>query len=527
MRFLIASVVSLFLFLSLNPRAQAQKAGSLDSSFGVNGAVSNRIGKTHDKPYDIVIQADSSILLGGAYTNDSTGSNDLVIVRYLPNGRIDSSYGKQGMVRFSLAPVSNTSVASLVLQPDGKLVFFGTSHRASDDYSKWLVGRITPQGNFDGTFGHFGYVELDLGRTASANKIVMLSSGDFMIGGSVGTFNSGMDVALAHLKSNGTYDSTFGKNGVVIDPINTGNDWISTLLIQPDGRILAGGASAFTNSYAARFTIIRYEQNGVRDSSYGVNGLALFSLSQSDAITDMGFQSNGKVVALGTSYTSSTDWGLARFDTSGQPDLTFGSNGIVQIGTLKGEDNATRITVLPDDRFYVGGNIAADQTAPWYFAVSRFIARGALDGSFGTSGTASAMVLNSCTPAGMAVQQNGKIIMSGYAWNQGSLEQEDFAMVRFHGDPPVIPTAITNKSQANDGWVLFPNPAQDALWLRNEGGNQAGSYQLLNAFGQTLQQGILDVYSDSRIQLQSLPSGNYWIRVQTANKVSVCKFLKK
>ena len=133
-------------------------------------------------------------------------------------------------------------------------------------------------------------------------------------------------VALARYNANGTPDTTnlVGGTGLVTTDVNSSRDDLAfAVVLQPDGKIIAVGTS-FTMSDSV--VVIRYNANGTLDSTFGSGGITVTSLPSADwtafAAT---LQADGKLLVAGRSCASSgvTGFLLLRYHT----DISTGTPG--------------------------------------------------------------------------------------------------------------------------------------------------------------------------------------------------------
>jgi uncharacterized delta-60 repeat protein len=146
----------------------------------------------------------------------------MTLVRYNPDGSLDSSFGSSGIVRTALG--YSAEITDLALRPDGMLVVAGQAVERIYGPRRLVLARYGPSGALDPTFG-LVTTRIDGG------------------GGSMALQPDGMIVVtgngVARFRPNGTRDATFGFNGVA----GTGNPTLAgaAVAIQPDGRIVTGG----------------------------------------------------------------------------------------------------------------------------------------------------------------------------------------------------------------------------------------------------------------------------------------------
>ena len=104
--------------------------------------------------------------------------------------------------------------------------------------------------------------------------------------------------------------------------------------VQSDGNILAAGTATIDNT--SQFVVARYTSAGILDTTFNNNGIATTAIGDTANGLDIGLQSNGYSVVAGYSRTSgTTQVALARYNTSGSLDTSFGTDGIVttSVGT--------------------------------------------------------------------------------------------------------------------------------------------------------------------------------------------------
>ena len=159
------------------------------------------------------------------------------------------------------------------------------------------------------------------------------------------------DFALARYNPDGTLDATFNATGKVLTDFSGegGGDGAHALAIQADGKIVVAGFSfSSSDPTFTDFALARYNPDGTLDATFNATGTVLTDFrTQDDAATGLAIQSDGKIVAAGTSDTPETsdDFALARYNPDGTLDATFNATG----------------TVLTD----VSGSGNGDAATPW------------------------------------------------------------------------------------------------------------------------------------------------------------------
>jgi uncharacterized delta-60 repeat protein len=212
--------------------------GSRDSTFGTGGiAITGGPLGNGGTARAILLQPDGKIVLGG-----QTANGQSAVARYNPNGTLDTGFGNGGIVITTFGFHQGETIRALALLPDNRIVATGAVNalNATSDISLLC---LTPDGRLDVTFGTGGLVHTDLGNSDDAgNAVVVTADGHIVVAGSRAV-PGGSDAVVVGYNSDGSLDTTFGNGGMVITNYAPGgNDSYHTLLLQPDGRAVAGGS---------------------------------------------------------------------------------------------------------------------------------------------------------------------------------------------------------------------------------------------------------------------------------------------
>ena len=262
--------------------------GSFDNSFDGDGKVFTDVGIDMDFGNSVALQPDGKIIVGG-YTG-SGNSNAFSAVRYNPDGSLDTSFNGSGKVVTTIEG-GNARANSVAIQTDGKVILVG--YAVVSGNVNFVLVRYNANGTLDTSFGNEGKVlTLPGNNPGRANSAVILPDGKILVGGS-----SISDFALARYNSAGTLDTSFNSNGIVITPLN-GEDQITGLTIQPDGKIIAAGFTSTLNNY--NYATLRYNSDGSLDNSWGNSGKVITDISGvEDKAQAVALDSSGKVVVAG------------------------------------------------------------------------------------------------------------------------------------------------------------------------------------------------------------------------------------
>jgi uncharacterized delta-60 repeat protein len=350
--------------------ARFKADGSLDTTFGIGGKVTTDFGQ-RDWATAIAIQSDGKIVAAGIA--GTTSNRDFALARYNPDGSLDVRFGVGGKVTTDFSGL-HENVGALAIQSDGKIVAAGLVYQSelvtSSDFG--LV-RFNPNGSLDTTFGIDGKVTTDfLGQGDGARAVEIQSDGKIVAAGMMsvpasGTPYSGLRSgrgALVRYNKDGSLDATFGATGRVITDI-LGTSEINALSIQSDGKIIAAGRSVFVNDIflsgptGADFGLVRYNEDGSLDTTFGAQGRVTTDLnSLGESIYAVSLQPDGKIIAAGE---LSFDWsnalfGLARYNRDGSLDTNFGIGGKVRIDLPAWQFAYARsVGIQPDGKIVVSG----------------------------------------------------------------------------------------------------------------------------------------------------------------------------
>lgn len=140
-------------------------------------------------------------------------------------------------------------------------------------------------------------------------------------------------------------------------------------------------------------------------------------------------QTDGKIVAAGWSWNGTTNvFALARYNSNGTLDTSFGTGGMTT--TVFGSSNvqAFAVAIQPDGKLVAAGWSITGST--YVFALARYNTDGTLDANFGTGGKLTTAFGPSVDYASaVAIQTDGKIVTAGLSWN--SPTTSSFALARY------------------------------------------------------------------------------------------------
>ncbi|MBK7854878.1 MAG: hypothetical protein IPJ79_08210 [Bacteroidetes bacterium] len=155
-------------------------------------------------------------------------------------------------------------------------------------------------------------------------------------------------------------------------------------MMQPDGKILAGGSSKQNNYF--QFAVLRYNTNGSLDTTFGLSGIKIITINPNidNRLLSIALQGDGKILAVGgTTTVNSQDFVVLRLNTDGSMDHTFGNNGISIINVNSG-DILPKVLWHPSGKIYVIGTV--NYPSAMDIAIVRLDTSGALDLTYNLTG---------------------------------------------------------------------------------------------------------------------------------------------
>jgi uncharacterized delta-60 repeat protein len=293
--------------------------GSLDTTFGGAGFVTTPSPFNADGVGGLALQADGKIVVAGLLFVAATGGRDFALMRYSTNGTLDTSFGTGGIVTTSFPSSSDDGAVDLAIQTDGNIVAVGNAAFVST-LGDFAIVRYNPDGSLDTTFGNDGRVITDFGSSADfARSVVIQSDGRILVAGQ--TYRSGYAFALARYESDGSLDGSFSTNGRVITRFASGGAMGYDVALQADGAIVVAGRLN-VGPNVDDFALARYHPDGRLDGGFGEGGLVTTDFaSRSDYASAVALQADGKIVAAGISALGgrNPDFAVARYEGVSTP----------------------------------------------------------------------------------------------------------------------------------------------------------------------------------------------------------------
>jgi uncharacterized delta-60 repeat protein len=372
-------------------------------------------------PASVVIPANSaSTTFNVTAIPDSTpdGTQNVTITGSASIGgppALDPTFAGSGSIGVSSFP------NAVAIQSDGKIVVAAERYNGTNpNYSDFGVSRYNANGTLDTTFAGTGTVATDIsGQHDIPHGVVIQSDGKIVVAGTAGN-GPHFFWELARYNPDGSLDTTFGSGGKVMTNPNPNGYYneIWDVTLQADGKILAVGD--MDTGTDGDFSVARYNTNGTLDTTFGSGGIAKVDptgTAGGRAFTAVVQPADGKIILVGTgaggNYNSTFD--MARFTSTGVLDSSFGSGGTV-VTNLPGDYEGAQDAVLqPDGKIVVVGSTSPTGLFPpvYNFALARYNANGTLDTTFGTQGITISDFGGNDQAESVALQPDGRIEVVG------------------------------------------------------------------------------------------------------------------
>ena len=436
-------------------------------------------------------------ILLGGYTQSNFTSADFALMRFNYDGTLDSNFGMKGRV---ITTIENRSEGhSLLIQEDEKIVLGG----ASDWYINLV--RYDKDGALDLNFGTDGKVIIDIEGYYSeqCRSVAIQEDGKILVGGYAQHFsNDNSYFVLVRCNDDGSLDSSFGTNGIVIGSLGKAN----SIGIQEDGKIILGGASD------GAFALERYNSDGTLDTSFGEGGKVITTVGSFGEGHSLLIQDNGKIVLGGYSNNgTSHHFAMVRYNSDGSLDAGFGIGGKV-ITAVGSAGRGHSLAMQEDGKIFLAG-YGNDDSNNSNFAIARYNSDGTLDSTFGTDGIAITPIGNSYGGGNsLRIHSNGKIVVGGYIYGSNL----DIALVRYNGDLNVETEEICCEDRSIR---IYPNPFNAATSIQLNHPLHQAEMNVYNAYGQLVR--TVGGISGQEIQLSRdhLADGLYFLQLVEKGKV--------
>jgi uncharacterized delta-60 repeat protein len=426
------------LFFYFAPLRAHAAAGDLDTSFGVGGKVVTDVsqaGSSDEHANDVAIQPDGKIIAVGDAVNSTNGTSDFAVIRYNPDGSLDTSFGIDGVVLTDFNKSTDMAFA-IALQADGMIVVAGSASTPNLAYT-FAVARYTPIGELDQSFGAAGKVTVFFNKIFEGGKslrplvasmirdVAIQSDGKIVLAGFADN-----NFGLARLSADGSLDLNFGAGGKTILSFGGRKDGsaaysVATQIVDSEERIVAAGLAS-TYQTVSDFALTRLRSDGTPDLTFGSQGKVITALSRGeDQVNDLVIDASNRIVAAGR---TGQNYAIARYNVDGSLDRTFDRDGEVTTDFFGFDDWGNSVAIQPDGKIVVAGWASPHFSSP-NFGLARYNSDGSLDNSFGANGKLiTDFSGQSALANALVLQPDSKVVLLGTTFTNVA---SSFALARY------------------------------------------------------------------------------------------------
>lgn len=478
--------------------------GVLDSTFADNGILQFDLNKKSDTGHGIAVQPDGKILV--SMSGNLTGTFDLVVIRLLENGSLDTTFANQGIYAYGNPDITDLNYG-VSLAEDGSIFVFG-AYGVTVNNTDLIIVKLDADGVPDPTFGADGVFVYPYGEGEEYIRAITFTPDNkilFAANSSAAGFNIFRHL-VGRIHADGTLDTTFGNQGFYQWNESNGSNELWGIELLDDEGILVSGRLVPSGKYRPCLYKLQPEGTGI-DSTFGVNGEVLAPYE--GTAYGMIIHPNGRILlSAANAGSQGNDLLVLAYNKDGSEDLTFGTDGVVLVDNDI-NDVGLFITVQDDGKIIAGGESGGTlfMGNPRAYFTVRMDEDGIIDPSWGGTGMVSTLVsdffafANDC-----AIQPDGKVILAG----AGATSQGNDCFVVRYNNGEIVSTNNPESILVN----ISPNPAIDQLVLDIPAGPMR-HYSIFHTNGQQVDTGVLAPNQIRyRIPIQHLASGTYIVVVQ-------------
>ena len=445
------------LLLSINEEQELvvrlTASGALDAGFDGDGKLD--LSTTFSNFIDLQIQPDNKVLVFGV-----TSLFAYRILRINTNGSIDAAFGGASGLEVNLFAFPNFGVANgLKYLSANELLIYGDGQSANEDEDPFWMCKINASGSLVTSYAANGVFLFDPNPADSvmddAYGLALGAGGEVFANGAGRTnFGAVVNNYVVKITANGLLDNSFSGDGLFVQtPTVTGFVGAGTLHIQPNGKLLIGGT--YAEGIESEFSVMRLNTNGTQDGTWNTTGISRFNISKG---LDYGFypftQATGNVVLAGIAGNVGFSTGItvARFNTNGVADFSFGTIGFTSVALGTQPVNKVSSTIAKQD---VSGNVILAGGYKASVTASIFLTALAPNGSpvlsFGNQGTVALSLSLNDAVSDIEPLPSGKLLVAVTSFNV--FNKLLWSVLRFNADG----TLDTDFGQQGKAVISIPN----------------------------------------------------------------------
>lgn len=479
----------------------------LDPTFGTNGVFTYTPNNALNFNYESgIITTQNKILVSGS---SSVGNQEITnfIQRLNSDGTTDSSFNT--VILQPVYPDPYIRFQKMCLQSDQKIIL--------GDIMGSRILRLNENGTYDTTFGNNGIVSKSIfdpyfgpngiSGPFHLSKMLLTSNNKILLCMKI-SINQESAQMIARLNQNGSIDTSFGNNGILIQESGLGS-----LLLQNDSKIVFIG-----QKYDGTFLKFRYTADGVLDTTYNNNNLQYTPLSGYVTYLFGTANSNNNTYIYGFSSSVTGEYAitLMKLDQNGEFDTTFGTNGIVNEPYYNSsnyyvDNNGLYPTLLLDNSnniYVVNMASPTGNSADMNQFVKKFKPDGSVDTGFGNNGVVDIDLGYRDTSRSAIITPDQKIMMFG---NHQTPSKGIITRVLNNTNT----LSVKNQEVQKESLGIYPNPVKDILYLKNIKSKDSDA-EVMDLSGKIIMKLIIN---NNKVDVSSLVKGVYFFKVgETTHK---------
>ncbi len=517
-RTLIASTLTLLVFS--NHSAQAQQNLKLDSTFAGNGIYKNVVTNNYISSTSAsAIQSDGKIVTAGFLTDYTTAIIDsFAVFRFNTDGTLDASFGIDGMTSVTVpsAIAYNNNVTNMTIQPDGKILVLG--YVATSTGNATLIIRFQPNGDLDSSFAVNGVATHAFYPYEGYSSIGLQSTGKIVIGGFM-AYDAYPRAVLARYNADGSpdtlFDATYGADKILDSLYNDHGSLSYNMTIGNDDKIVIDFLGMVHSAGDGDIGLLRLDADGNIDASFGNSGRTdVQQFTGTNPVSTLLHLPGGKYAC---SHADLDSVYFRVFNADGSYDPTFNQTG--QLGVAYPNPNyGAWATLLPlNNNNFVYSHAQFDSTVATINYSSQVLvgiqSNGSIITTFGTNGSIrTGLGIDGLMGKGCK-QSDGKLVFPGF-----SGDSRGFCMR--YTDAPVNTTAVAEYGRNAVALHAFPNPAnsETSLYVSSPK-DELVSLFIADITGKIILTKQINTNENNSLDLYNLQRGIYLISATVENGV--------
>ena len=456
----------------------------------------------------------------------AAGGADYVatLIRYNQNGTIDTSFGTNGVLELDFGG-TREEIEDMIRQPDGKILIAAETRNTNNDYD-FIVARLNEDGSYDTTFGTNGISVITFGASSDErpNAITLAADGKIIV---VGNTDGGViwQTAISRLNADGTLDTSFSNDGKQSLSVTNRSDYLNGVEVTFDGKIIAAGGGVFNSgSNQGRMVIVRYLNNGELDPSFGTNGFVTLNVLDASCIGESIISlPDGKSLIGG--YANGVgiqrSFAIIRLDINGNLDPTFGTNGSVV--TVVPSTLAQIFKIKLDENnniFAVGESALSGQAVD--FTIAKYSFDGQIDTNFGTNGIVTTDFYGSHDRAWDFIIKDNQLTVAGFTMQTSP--NEEFALARYDLEENL--SIIQNKIERN--FEVSPTVTNSFISITSNTNSSLSNVSIIDITGKVIYNETMDINQTPKsINLEQFNKGLYVLKISSNSQIETFKIILK